>query len=79
MKRLAIIVVSLLLMIAAPAASAQSSTCTSYTQGCIPTTPTPHTGTLPFTGLDLALLVVGGGALLGLGLVIRKTSHHRPQ
>ncbi len=29
-------------------------------------------GSLPFTGLDVVLLVVAGGALLGLGLGMRR-------
>jgi guanyl-specific ribonuclease Sa len=31
-------------------------------------------GTLPFTGLDVVLLVAGGGALLSAGFVIRRLS-----
>ncbi len=31
-------------------------------------------GTLPFTGLDVALLVIGGGTLLGAGLLVRRLS-----
>jgi hypothetical protein len=31
-------------------------------------------GTLPFTGLDVALLVAGGGTLLAAGLVVRRLS-----
>ena len=31
-------------------------------------------GNLPFTGLDIALLGVGGGLLLGLGLVVRRVT-----
>jgi hypothetical protein len=30
------------------------------------------TGTLPFTGLDVVLLVAGGGALLAGGFVVRR-------
>lgn len=30
--------------------------------------------TLPFTGLDVVLLAVGGGTLLGAGLVVRRLS-----
>ena len=30
------------------------------------------TGTLPFTGLDLVLVVAAGGLLLGLGLAMRR-------
>jgi hypothetical protein len=75
MKRIAAVVVSLMLIAAAPAAASESSTCSSYNPTCnnITTTPT-HTGTLPFTGLDVVMLVVGGGALAGLGLVLRRTS-----
>jgi hypothetical protein len=32
------------------------------------------TGTLPFTGLDVVLLVAGGGTLLGAGFVVRRLS-----
>ncbi len=31
-------------------------------------------GTLPFTGLDIVLLVAGGGMLLGAGFVVRRLS-----
>ena len=31
-------------------------------------------GTLPFTGIDVALLAAGGGGLLGAGLVVRRLS-----
>ena len=30
------------------------------------------TGTLPFTGLDVVLLVAGGGTLLAAGFVVRR-------
>jgi hypothetical protein len=33
-------------------------------------------GTLPFTGLDLGLLVASGAALIGFGVVIRRRLHH---
>jgi len=33
-------------------------------------------GTLPFTGLDVALLAAGGGGLLGAGLLVRRLSGH---
>jgi hypothetical protein len=32
----------------------------------------PGVGSLPFTGLDLALMAVAAGALLGAGLVLRR-------
>ncbi|HUA07072.1 MAG TPA: hypothetical protein VMB27_24410 [Solirubrobacteraceae bacterium] len=38
------------------------------------TTATTSSGTLPFTGLDVVLLVVGGGTLLGAGFVVRRLS-----
>ena len=37
---------------------------------------TSASGTLPFTGLDVALLAAGGGGLLGIGLVVRRFSTH---
>jgi hypothetical protein len=44
----------------------------------LPTTTNPtvtlSSATLPFTGLDVALLVAGGGALLACGLVMRRLS-----
>ena len=38
------------------------------------TTATTSSGTLPFTGLDLAALLVGASVLLGGGLVVRYLS-----
>jgi hypothetical protein len=38
------------------------------------TTATSAASTLPFTGLDVVLLVVGGGALLSAGFVVRRVS-----
>jgi hypothetical protein len=35
---------------------------------------TTSQGTLPFTGLDVVLLAVGGSSLLGAGLVVRRLS-----
>jgi hypothetical protein len=60
------------------AMAAGSSTCQGYnSQTCGPvttTTSTASSGTLPFTGLDVVLLVAGGGTLLGTGFVIRRLS-----
>ena len=36
-------------------------------------------GTLPFTGLDLGLLIGGGVLLLALGLVLRRLTREKPQ
>ncbi len=56
-----------------------SSTCQGYSnQTCTPlnttTTTANSAGTLPFTGLDVVLLVAGGGTLLGAGFVVRRLS-----
>lgn len=39
---------------------------------------TQEVGTLPFTGIDLALLALGGGLLLMLGLGARRLGRQRP-
>jgi hypothetical protein len=39
-----------------------------------PATNASSAGTLPFTGLDVVLLVVGGGTLLAAGFVVRRLS-----
>ncbi len=84
MKRIAILVVGLALMFASSSAlAASSSTCQAYNpQLCssVGATSGPgsssgsSSGTLPFTGLDLGLLVAGGGTLLAAGLVVRRLS-----
>jgi hypothetical protein len=62
-------------------ALAASSTCQAYNpQLCSVTTTTPTatsvpaTSTLPFTGLDVALLVAGGVVLMGAGVLVRMAS-----
>ncbi|HUO69818.1 MAG TPA: hypothetical protein VMU39_03495 [Solirubrobacteraceae bacterium] len=84
MKRIAILVVALAIALMIPSvALGQSSTCQAYNpQDCQSTTETEATttattSTLPFTGLDVALLAVGGGALLGVGFVVRRLSTSR--
>ena len=80
MKRIATLAAAIAL--ATPgAALAESSTCQAYhPEHCEPPTTAPHTtattsaGTLPFTGLDVALLAAGGGTLLGAGFVVRRLS-----
>lgn len=71
------------------ALAAGSSTCQGYSpQTCgsvgngtvssgnatTPATNANSAGTLPFTGLDVVLLVAGGGTLLGAGFVVRRLS-----
>lgn len=90
MKRLAILMTGavLALSVAGNAMAAGSSSCSAYNpQTCstVTTTTTPAVGgvttsqatttsTLPFTGMDVALLLVGGAGLLGAGLVVRRLS-----
>ncbi|HEX3975022.1 MAG TPA: hypothetical protein VHW96_02100 [Solirubrobacteraceae bacterium] len=87
MKRIVTLIVSLALLAIAvlpSAAFAASSTCQSYNaQLCqVASNTTSRTtgattntaSTLPFTGLDVGLLVAGGGVLLGAGLVVRRFS-----
>ena len=84
MRRIATLVVAIALLAPASALAASSSTCQAYnpqtcsvsgvTQSTGEPTATPSAGTLPFTGLDVVLLLVGGGTLLGAGFVVRRLS-----
>ena len=78
MKRLAILVVGLALLVPSSAFAQSSSTCQAYNpELCSVSSQHPtstSSGTLPFTGLDVAFLAIGGGVLLGTGLVIRRLS-----
>jgi hypothetical protein len=80
MKRISALVGVLgLLALGVPTAAmaAGSSTCQAYSsQACqaVTTTATTSAGTLPFTGLDVVLLVAGGGTLLAAGFVVRRLS-----
>ena len=51
-----------------------SSGTTGTGNGSTTVTTTNSAGTLPFTGLDIVLLVAGGGMLLGAGFVVRRLS-----
>ena len=42
------------------------------------TPPQEQEGGLPFTGLDLGIVALMGGILLGTGLVLRRTTRERP-
>jgi hypothetical protein len=84
MLRIAALLVVVLALMAPAAAFAQgSSTCQSYnpqtcssvgTGGGSSSSDSPSQGTLPFTGLDLGLLVGGGAMLLTAGFVVRRLS-----
>jgi hypothetical protein len=77
MKRIAALVLTIAVVIPATALGAGSSTCQAYNaQTCnqgttAPATEATNSGSLPFTGLDVVLLVIGGGTLVGTGLVVR--------
>lgn len=73
MKRIATLVITLALMTPTTALAQGSSACQSYNpQTCGALTQSASSGLLPFTGLDIVLLVVGGGTLLATGLVVRR-------
>ncbi len=81
MKRIATLVAAIALATPASALAQESATCQAYNpEHCEPppntiaTTSSTPDGTLPFTGLDVGLLAVGGGTLLGTGFVVRRLS-----
>lgn len=77
MKKIVILAVAMALALMAPSAAlAQSSTCQAYSpQTCNVSSEATTTGaTLPFTGVNVGLLALGGGTLLGAGLVVRRLS-----
>lgn len=77
MKRIALLIAVVALILPATAMAA-SSTCEAYNpQVCSSVEGVggaTSNSTLPFTGLDVVLLAAGGGALLGAGLVVRRIS-----
>jgi uncharacterized ferredoxin-like protein len=81
MKRLAVamIAVAALLLPGAALASGGSSSCQTYNpQTCqaLSSTSTSRASTLPFTGIDLGLLVAGGAVLIAAGFVVRRLARH---
>ncbi len=81
MKRIVALILGVALMVPSLAFAQGGSTCQSYNpQLCSVTgnttqgTTSASATTLPFTGLNVVLLVAGGCALLGTGLVIRRVS-----
>ncbi len=85
MRRIAILALLFALALPATALASSSSTCQAYNpQLCssvsavsstkASTTASTSAKTLPFTGFDAFLLVGGGAALLGAGLVVRLVS-----
>ena len=72
MKYVATVAVLVVLAVAPSAAFASGSQCQTYNPQTCQSFQPPNDGTLPFTGMDLGLLVVGGGALLSVGFVLRR-------
>jgi hypothetical protein len=76
MKRM-IALLALLLALAVPATSLANggSSCQAYNPqlcGTVDGTKVSNTTTLPFTGINVGLLVLGGVTLFGAGLVVRR-------
>jgi hypothetical protein len=78
-KHIATLVITMALMMPATALAHASSTCQAYNpQTCSALSTTQRnavptsSGSLPFTGLDIVLLVSGGGILVATGLVVRQ-------
>ena len=80
MKPIAALVLTIALMVPATALATSSSTCQAYSrQTCNVLSSTQQApqpvrrilARFPFTGLDVVLLLIGGGALIGTGLVVR--------
>jgi hypothetical protein len=79
MRRITILgAILIALALPATALAQGNSTCQAYNpQLCSSvsgTTATTTSGSLPFTGLDVVLLVAGGGTLLAAGFVVRRLS-----
>jgi hypothetical protein len=77
MKRIALLITILALVFPGAALAQGGSTCQAYgQQTCSSIEPVSNStssgSTLPFTGLDLALLLAGAALLLGTGIVLRK-------
>ena len=64
------LVICVALLATAPAALAQNATQDAYCEGCSAL----HHDPIPFTGLDIALVVAAGGALLAAGFGVRRLS-----
>jgi hypothetical protein len=86
MKRIFMaIFVAAMLMFPAASFASSSSSCLAYNAPSVcnasasrttaaSTVSSASASSLPFTGLDVALLVAGGVTLLGAGLIVRKLS-----
>jgi hypothetical protein len=70
----AALVICIAMLVAAPAAFATNATQDAYCPGCT----SVHHDPIPFTGLDIGLVVVAGGALLAVGFGVRRLSRSDP-
>jgi hypothetical protein len=81
MKRITVLILAIVALIPASALAKDSSTCQAYnpqtcnvlsTEGnAASSTGAASSGSLPFTGLDVFLLLIGAGTLIGAGFVLR--------
>lgn len=81
MKRV-LLIAMLVVAFAAPAALADNGTSTQGYGGAAQvqdevSKPSSGSGTLPFTGADLGLLVIGGGLFAAAGLAMRRAGRNR--
>ena len=74
----AALVICVALLATAPAALAQSATQDAYCVGCSALQKHEPGKQIPFTGLDIALVVAAGGALLAAGFGVRRLSRSDP-
>jgi hypothetical protein len=83
MKRIVALIVGIALLVPSTALASGGSTCQTYNpQLCSVSNANQSrmvgsnssASSLPFTGLDVVLLLAGGGLLLGAGLVVRRLS-----
>jgi hypothetical protein len=71
---LAVAALAALLLVAAPAGAATSAEQGYSTSARVEQTVDPKNNKLPFTGLDVLAIVAVGGALLAVGVGVRKLS-----
>ncbi len=81
MRRIAVLSLTLAFAFPASAFAQGSASCQAYNPETCSGSTVSHTttqssgGPLPFTGLDLALLLAGGAILASSGLVVRRLTH----